>query len=338
MQVRRRALDVFPTWLLKGVTGLVGVGVFAGLVYAANRFPITLPVSWPVALGLLFGAAVAASLGTSIWDRTDVLALVIKGEIQRETSGFEDGVDAAAAVEAVEEADAEDDHDALFVHLNTQGGAVGPSEDIRRAVDEFDGPVVGYAEDTCASGGYLIATACDYVVAHPDALVGSIGVILPHMDLSELASEHGVDYEAFTTGEYKDTGHPLKPVDDGDKAYLQSIVDANYERFVNRVAESRSLSPTEVRNLEARVFPADEAETRGLVDRVGTAEDAKEALANVLEREPDSLSGTETQPGSSGPLDIGAQAQRVAYAFGAGLSSKLSISADDLAATEWRFR
>jgi ClpP class serine protease len=115
-------------------------------------------------------------------------------------------------------------------------------------------------------------------------------------------------------------------------------VDANYERFVNRVAESRSLSPTEVRNLEARVFPADEAETRGLVDRVGTAEDAKEALANVLEREPDSLSGTETQPGSSGPLDIGAQAQRVAYAFGAGLSSKLSISADDLAATEWRFR
>lgn len=339
MQVKQRLRAVVPEAVLRVATALLAAAVFIAATAWVYLYAPPLPVSWPVAAAGGFGLLVALAAGWEVWDRTDVLTLVIQGEIKRDMAAFETATDAEEAAGAVQEADRSDDHDALLVKLNTPGGAVGPSEDIRRAVAEFDGPVVGYAEDVCASGGYLIATACDYVVAHPDALVGSIGVTMPHMDLSEFGEEHGIDYEGVTTGEYKDTGHPLKALDDSDRAYLESLVEANYVRFVNRVVEARPLESADVRALEARVFPADEAATKGLVDRVGDIEEASEVLAEVIDREPESMSESMVNPADSSPLAIGAHAQRLAYAFGAGLSSRLGVSAGDLTAqTRWRFR
>ena len=90
-------------------------------------------------------------------------------------AGPGDAVSADAIVDAIERAD-DDSVEAPVVKLNTPGGAVVPSEDIRRAAAEFDGPTVAYAEDLAASGGYWIASGCDEFHAREASVVGSIGV------------------------------------------------------------------------------------------------------------------------------------------------------------------
>jgi len=91
-----------------------------------------------------------------------------------------------------------------------------PSDDIRRAAAEFDGPTLAYATDTCASGGYWIASGCDELWARDASLVGSIGVVGSRPNAAGLADKLGISYEQFTAGEYKDAGVPLREIEDDD--------------------------------------------------------------------------------------------------------------------------
>ncbi|EMA45239.1 signal peptide peptidase SppA, 36K type [Halobiforma nitratireducens JCM 10879] len=280
-------------------------------------------------------AATAAVFGwfVAAGDELDIAAVDIEGKITR-SGGFEDDSadDIVAGIELADEQDAE----GLLVRINSPGGPVGPSEDIRRAIDEFDGPTVAVAEDTCASGGYLIATACDHIVAREHSLVGSIGVIGSRPNASELADDLGVDYQRLTAGEYKDAGHPLKDPDNSDWSYLQGLIDNFYETFCRRVAEARAVPLEDVKATEARVFTGAEAQDLGFVDDLGTESDARAWLADQLTREEDDLEVSEYET----PTEIGdllsptMAAQKLAYAFGAGIASR--FSADQSISIEYR--
>ena len=134
-------------------------------------------------------------------------------------------IPADAIVDQIQAADADRNTEALVVRLNTPGGEVVPSDDVRRVVVDFDGPTVAYATDVCASGGYWIASACDRVVARENSLVGSIGVIGSSLNASELADRRGVDYERFVAGDYKDAGTPLRDLRADERDYLSWLVD-----------------------------------------------------------------------------------------------------------------
>jgi protease-4 len=186
---------------------------------------------------------------------------------------------------------------------------------------DFDGPVVAYTSDMCASGGYWIAAGCDELWAHEASLVGSIGVIGSRPNVSELADDLGISYERFAAGKYKDAGMPLKELSDDERTYLQGIVDDFYDDFVERVAEGRELDPADVRDTEARVYLGDSAHEIGLVDEVGTDEDVEQRLEELLGAEPQIREFT-PQRGLRGRLRGGAQS--VAYALGAGIASQVS--------------
>jgi hypothetical protein len=102
------------------------------------------------------------------------------------------GTTADDVVEQIEAADEDEDVEALVVELNTPGGEVLPSDDIRRAAADFDGPTVAYATDTCASGGYWIASGCDELWARDASLVGSIGVVGSRPNAAGLADKLGI--------------------------------------------------------------------------------------------------------------------------------------------------
>ena len=237
------------------------------------------------------------------------------------------GPTADDVVEQIEAADEDDDVEALLVELNTPGGEVLPSDDIRRAAAAFDGPTVAYATDLCASGGYWIASGCDELWAREASLVGSIGVVGSRPNAADLADKLGISYEQFTAGEYKDAGVPLREIEDHEREYLQGIIDGYYEQFVDTVSEGRDMDPEAVRETEARVYLGTDALDIGLVDELGTEDDVEDRLESLLGAEPEVREFT-PERGLAERLGLGAE--RVAFAAGNGVASVFASEGGDI--------
>lgn len=168
---------------------------------------------------------------------------------------------------------------AIVLHLDTPGGIATPAHEIYEQVLEIraetEKPVIAAMGSVCASGGYYIACACDRIVANPSTLTGSIGVIFQYPIANKLMEKIGLEMETVISGSRKDVGSPYRPVNDSDRAMLKALVDDTYEQFVEVVAEGRQLPVSEVRAFaDGSVFSGRQAQKLGMVDTLGTFEDA----------------------------------------------------------------
>ncbi|PSP93237.1 signal peptide peptidase SppA [Halobacteriales archaeon QS_4_62_28] len=320
-----------------GVVLIVGVVtvVVAALGWALF---VVVPGTLTELLGILLvigtviaGVKAGGSIAGSILPGYNVAEVAVEGPITRDGGGSLSsppvGAVADDVVEQIERADADDAVDALLVKLNTPGGEIVPSEDIRLAAERFDGPTVGYATDVCASGGYDIAAGCDELWAREGSIVGSIGVIGSRVNAKDLADRLGISYEQFTAGEYKDAGVPLKELGDDEREYLQGIVDDYYDQFVDTVADGRSIDAETLRETEARIYLGSDAHELGLVDELGTRRAVEESLEAEL-GEAVTVEEFEPSRGLAGKLRSGSQA--VAYGLGVGLLSAVDGDLDGL--------
>ncbi|ELY61165.1 signal peptide peptidase SppA [Natronolimnohabitans innermongolicus] len=312
--------------------GRLLIVLVGGIVFAAIGITlfVVVPETTTDLLGILIAVAVAllglriaGNVAGSLFPGYDVAEVGVEGPISRDGGGggLPSGPRSTPAddiVEQIDRADADDSVDALLLKLNTPGGEVVPSDDIRLAAERFDGPTVAYTTDVCASGGYWIASGCDELWARDGSIVGSIGVIGSRVNASDFAEKVGLSYERFAAGEYKDAGTPLKELEDDERAYLQGLIDDYYETFVDRVSDGRDLDAEFVRDTEARIYLGEEAHELGLVDELGTRRDLEDELADRLERE--AVSVEEFEPERPLMARVGTGAQRLAYAFGAGIA------------------
>lgn len=270
----------------------------------------------------LGGARLAGQLARSRIRRYDVGEVEVDDVITRERGpGPVRNVGASAneIVEQIERADADDAVEALIVKLNTPGGQVVPSEDIRTAAANFDGPTVAYAEDLAASGGYWIASGCDEIHARRGSVVGSIGVNGTQLGSTGLAEKLGLDYRRFVAGEYKDTPSRWRDLDDDEVAYVQGLLDDYYEQFVETVVDGTGLDEAFVRETEARTYLGEEAHELGLVDTCGPREEMEARLADRLGVDEIEVREFEPERGLAQRMSVGAS--RLAHAFGSGLAS-----------------
>ncbi|WP_338741934.1 signal peptide peptidase SppA [Haloplanus salilacus] len=310
-----RLLIVLGGVLVSAVLGAVFFLVVPGSLADLLGVVLTLSV-------VVLGARGASRLADSMFPDYNAAEVAVEGPITRDgsTPGPLPGSMGATAddvVERIERADEDEAADALLVKLDTPGGAVVPSDDIRRAAADFDGPTVAYATDVCASGGYWIASGCDELWARRGSIVGSIGVIGSRVNVSELADELGVSYERFAAGKYKDAGTPLKELSADEREYLQGLIDGFYDDFVERVAEGRGMDPEAIRDTEARVYLGEDAHELGLVDDIGDRDGVEDRVGDLLDAEV-SVREFEPERGLADRLRGGVAA--VAYAFGAGVA------------------
>ena len=320
----------------------IGLGVAALLAAAGWLVFVRLPSSTAELLGVLLvvatlavGLKLGGNVAGSVFPDYNAAEVAVEGPITRNGGG---GVPLSAPgtpgaddiVELIERADEDDNAEALVLRLNTPGGAVVPSDDIRLAAKAFDGPTIAYATDVCASGGYWIASGCDELWAREGSVVGSIGVRGSRMTAADLLEKAGLEYEQLTAGEYKEAGVPFSDLEEDERAYLQGIIDDYYDQFVETVAEGRDTDPEAIRDTEAKVFLGREAAEMGLVDEIGTAEDVDDRLSELLEGEPEV---TELEPQTGVAERLRGGAERVAYAFGAGIAGRF-VGTDD----RFRFR
>ncbi|CAN1209081.1 signal peptide peptidase SppA [Tumidithrix helvetica PCC 7403] len=179
---------------------------------------------------------------------------------------------------------------ALVLRIDSPGGTVGDSQEIydalKRAREKIK--IVASFGNISASGGVYIGVGADYIVANPGTITGSIGVILRGNNLEKLLDKVGVSFKVIKSGPYKDILAFDRELTEPEKEILQALIDSSYNQFVQTVAEGRKLSPDVVRSFaDGRVFTGEQALALGLVDRLGTENDARRWAAELVGLDPE---------------------------------------------------
>jgi protease-4 len=173
---------------------------------------------------------------------------------------------------------------AVVLRINSPGGSALTSDLIWREVEKTakEKPVVVSISDVAASGGYYIATPATYIIAQPTSITGSIGVFGTLPNASELAEQWGVSSYTLSTHERSATYSPLRPLSDTFRAELTEGIEQTYQTFLERVASGRSMSIESVDAIaQGRVYLAPKALELGLVDEIGTLDDAINKAAEL---------------------------------------------------------
>lgn len=171
---------------------------------------------------------------------------------------------------------------AIVLRVDSPGGTVAASEEIALYVKAADKPVVVSVGDVDASGAYMVSSQADRIVALPGSAVGSIGVITEIPNVAGLLDKLGIEFTVITAGEFKDTGSPYRSLTATEKALIQGSVDEVYGQFIDIVAEGRRMPRSEVEKLATGyAWNGTEAEKRGLVDQIGTFDDALKTAAKL---------------------------------------------------------
>jgi protease-4 len=185
----------------------------------------------------------------------------------------------------------------VVIRINSPGGGVAASQEIYEAIKKFreetKKKVVVSMGSVAASGGYYAACGADKIFANPGTITGSIGVIAEWYNYGDLLRWAKMQDVVIKSGTFKDAGSGTRPLTDEEKVYFQSLINNMYNQFVATVASSRKMKDEDVRKLaDGRVYTGQQAKADGLVDELGTYQDAIDAAARIagIQGEPKILS------------------------------------------------
>lgn len=172
----------------------------------------------------------------------------------------------------------DEDIKAIVFRVNSPGGSALASDVIWREISltKKVKPVIVSMGDVAASGGYYIACNADSVFANASTITGSIGVfsIIPNFQ-SFYKNKLGISFDGVKTAPYADMGGTDRPLNETEKSFVQNSVDSIYYTFKSRVAEGRKKSMDYVDSIaQGRVWTGTRGMGIGLVDRIGTMQDA----------------------------------------------------------------
>ena len=176
------------------------------------------------------------------------------------------------------------DISAIVIRIDSPGGLVAPTQEIYEKVRSLRGikPVITSMGSVAASGGYYIALGGDTLIANPGTIIGSIGVIMNYPIATELLDKVGIKFETVKSGGLKDVGSYSREVTDADRKHLNEMVKDIHGQFVSAVGQNRLIDRAELVKLaDGRVFTGLQSKELGLIDLLGTFEDAI-ALAGTL--------------------------------------------------------
>jgi protease-4 len=172
----------------------------------------------------------------------------------------------------------------IILRVNSPGGAVVPSQEIYSEVRNTREikPVIVSMGSLAASGGYYVSCGGTRLVANCGTLTGSIGVISEFLQLHGALDKLGIDVKIIKSGKLKDAGASSRPMTKEDEKYFQTLMDEVHRQFMDVVEKERGLTNEEVLELaDGRVFTGEQALERGLVDTLGTYEDAVKIAAAI---------------------------------------------------------
>ena len=213
----------------------------------------------------------------------------------------------------------------VVLRINSPGGTVTASDylyhHLRKLSEERELPLVVSMGSLCASGGYYLAMAVgdepDTIFAEPTTWTGSIGVVIPHYDLSGLLSQLDIKDDSIVSHRLKLMGSPTRQLSDEDRreerAVLQALVDESYDGFKEIVRRGRPQFREDAESLDkvatGQIFTAKQAQDCGLVDQIDFVEAAIARAAELAGYETSDVRCVKyTRPPGALDLLIGRQA------------------------------
>ncbi len=219
-----------------------------------------------------------------------VAVVVAEGEIgSGEQPPGKIGGDSTAAL--IERARNDDTVKALVLRVDSPGGEVFPSEQIRREVELTRAagiPVVVSMGNVAASGGYWISMNANRIYADPSTISGSIGIFGLVMNGPRALAKIGVHTDGVGTTRWAGAFDPTRPLDPAVGEVIQSSIDHGYAEFIGKVAAARRRTPEQIDAIaRGRVWSGAQAKERGLVDAFGGLRDAIRAAAQLGKLDPE---------------------------------------------------
>ena len=196
-------------------------------------------------------------------------------------------------VAQLRKAERDDQVRAILLKIDSPGGSVTASDLLYHEIAAFKNrtgkQVVAVLMNVAASGGYYMALPADHIIAHPTTLVGSVGVIFLQPKVTGLMEKIGVGVDVSKSGKNKDMGSPFRKTTPDEKIMFQELTDRLAKRFLDLVRQHRKLDKQALAEVAtARIYLADEALERKLVDQVGYLNDAVEKARNIAGLSPES--------------------------------------------------
>ncbi len=169
----------------------------------------------------------------------------------------------------------------VIVRIDSPGGEVYATDAIWKSMNDLarKKPVVISMSDAAASGGYYMAMNGTPIVAYPETLTGSIGVVYGKPDLHGLYDKLGISKDSIQRGHFAGIDSDYKPLTPEEKEKLKQGIDATYQTFLRRVSDSRKRPVDQIALVaEGRVWLGDQAKENGLVDELGGIDRAIELV------------------------------------------------------------
>lgn len=228
-----------------------------------------------VVLAVVLVLAMAASFlalnkGSLPWNK-HVAVITVDGTI-----GEDGGANSPEGFSSLlNEAENDDSIVGVVLRVNSGGGSAAAGEEMATAAANFSKPLVVSTKTTNASAAYMISSQADWIYANASSSVGSIGSLIQVYDYSGLLDMLGIDVTDITSSEGKDSSSGNRALTEEEKAHYQDMVDQTNTLFINTVATGRGMTESDVRALATgMVFTGQDCVENGLIDEIGTFEDA----------------------------------------------------------------
>jgi len=187
-------------------------------------------------------------------------------------------------IDAIRQARRDSSLRAIVLRIDSPGGSASASDAVWRELmiaknDRADRPLIASMSDLAASGGYYIAMPAQVIVAQPATLTGSIGIFGGKIVTGGVYEKLGAHIESTSIGKNAELDSPIRPFNTDEVKKVQEQLQAFYDGFVEKVAESRHTTPEKIDGIaQGRVWTGKQAKQNGLVDALGGL-DAAVAIA-----------------------------------------------------------
>lgn len=213
----------------------------------------------------------------------------------------------AGFIKLLRQAENDSSIEGVIMRIDSPGGDAVASDQILHQAKDLSKkkPLVISMSDEAASGGYYVAVTGDPIIAYPNTLTGSIGVIFARFVLHGLFDKIGMNEQLLTRGRFADIDAPDVPLSDAEQQKLSGQIDAFYRAFVSRVAEGRHRPFDQIEPLaQGRVWVGQQAKDNGLVDGLGGFDRVIEAYKQRAHLSPSDRVTIVPYPGRQSILEL----------------------------------
>lgn len=184
---------------------------------------------------------------------------------------------------ALEDADVQ----GILLDIDSPGGTVNGVEAVGDLIFNARGtkPIVAFGNGMMTSAAYWLGSAADTVIAESTTDVGSIGVLMVHIDYSVMDAKAGVKITYLSAGKYKALGNDAEPLSQEARDQFQAELDYLYSIFVNTISRNRDVEIEDVlsRMADGKIFIGQQAQDAGLIDKVGNLDMAVETVLTIVD-------------------------------------------------------